>query len=68
MSLYLILIIGFLLVLFLIIIGFIVTRSKKQEDSKLGIFHHLSNFKKPPVEWVQKPSDTTKSHKGTKEL
>jgi hypothetical protein len=35
-------------------------RKKKKKESELGIFHHPSNFKKPPIEWVQKPkSDDT---------
>jgi len=57
MSFYLILIVGLSIIIILGIIGFIVTRSKKQEDSELGVFHHPSNFKKPPVEWVQKSKD-----------
>ena len=46
MSLYFILIIVFSIIFFLGVIGFIVTRSKKKDDSELGIFHHPSNFKK----------------------
>ncbi len=67
MSLFLILIVVFSIVVLLIIIGFIVTRSKKQEDSELGIFHHPSNFKKPPMEWVQKP-EAKKGDDKTKKL
>ena len=67
MSLYLILIIIFSILILLGIIGFIVTRSKKQDESELGIFHHPSNFKKPPVEWVQKP-EVKEFDNETKEL
>lgn len=67
MSLYLILIIVFSIILFLGIIGFIVTRNKKKDDSELGIFHHPSNFKKAPVEWVQKPKDSATDN-STKKL
>ena len=67
MSLYLILIIVFSIIFFLGIVGFIVTRSKKQDDSELGIFHHPSNFKKPPVEWVQKSEDAVTDN-STKKL
>ena len=67
MSLYFILIIVFSIIFFLGVIGFIVTRSKKKDDSELGIFHHPSNFKKAPVEWVQKPNDST-TNDSTKKL
>ncbi|MBL4604959.1 MAG: hypothetical protein JKY02_04660 [Flavobacteriaceae bacterium] len=48
--------IGASLFLLLGIVIFILTRKKKKQlESELGIFHHPSNFKKQPVEWVQKP-------------
>jgi len=42
-------------------------RKKKKKESELGIFHHPSNFKKPPIEWVQKPKDSA-TDKNTKKL
>lgn len=54
-----ILIIGASLFLLIGIIAIVATRKKKkQSESELGIFHHPSNFKKQPVEWVQKPIDS----------
>ena len=47
---------------FLLLIGVVIllsNRKKKKKESELGIFHHPSNFKKPPIEWVQKPKDST---------
>ncbi|MFY0632027.1 MAG: hypothetical protein JXR05_16835 [Flavobacteriaceae bacterium] len=54
-----ILFIGAALFLLLGIIILVVTRKKKKKkESELGIFHHPSNFKKHPVEWVQKPKES----------
>lgn len=38
-------------------------KASKKKESELGIFNHPSNFKKQPVEWVQKPKSETKSKK-----
>lgn len=38
-----------------IIIYFNIQKNKKKKESELGIFNHPSNFKKAPIEWVQKP-------------
>ncbi len=50
--------IGVSLVVILLTIWIIeVKKKKRKKESQLGIFHHPSNFKKAPVEWVQKPSE-----------
>jgi hypothetical protein len=67
MTLYLILGIVFSALIILIMVGSAVNRRKKQKESELGIFHHPSNFKKPPVEWVKKSEDSS-SDVTTKQL
>ncbi len=53
----------------LLLIGFVIytaaQKKKKKKESELGIFHHPSNFKKHPVEWVQhsKKEDDSKVKK-----
>ncbi|MEQ6125108.1 hypothetical protein AAON49_12950 [Pseudotenacibaculum sp. MALMAid0570] len=46
-----------------ILLGIIISirAKRKKKESELGIFHHPSNFKKHPVEWVQKPKKTDNS-------
>ena len=59
------LIIGIALILIGIIAYIVTQKKKKKKESELGIFHHPSNFKKHPVEWVQqsKKEDDSKIKK-----
>ncbi len=50
-----VLIVGTFLFLMIGVVAYFATRKRKKKESELGIFHHPSNFKKQPVEWVQKP-------------
>lgn len=60
------LLIGIPLIVFFIAIRVSIVKKKKKKESQLGIFHHPSNFKKAPVEWVQKPKkDASEKEKST---
>jgi hypothetical protein len=65
--LFVLLIIAVSLSLIVGIVSAIALRKKQKKESELGIFHHPSNFKKAPVEWVQKPKDND-SDQTTKKL
>ena len=64
--LHIVLIIGAFLFLMIGVVAYFATRKKKQKESELGIFHHPSNFKKQPVEWVQKPKNSEKESNAKK--
>lgn len=55
-----VLIVGAFLFLMIGVVVFFATRKRKKKESELGIFHHPSNFKKQPTEWVQKPKKAEK--------
>lgn len=59
MTLYLILGIVCFTFMILVIVGYRIHNRKKEKESELGIFHHPSNFKKPPIEWVKKSEDSS---------
>jgi hypothetical protein len=57
---FIVLLIGAFLFLMIGVVAYFATRKKKKKESKLGIFHHPSNFKKQPTEWVQQPKSFEK--------
>lgn len=40
-------------------------KRNREKESQLGIFHHPSNFKKAPLEWVQRPKEQTEKDRET---
>lgn len=63
MKLLLILTISFCLVLTIVLV--LQKKRQRKRESQLGIFHHPSNFKKAPLEWVQQPKEESDDYKDT---